>query len=353
MSITMRQATDYKKILRHEHLDCSNRPFDILEIGVPLGIDLPADLRDAWLKAGNDLAAKQKVADAYQKWVSQFASESLDNYLKAIVDHVLPVMQTQEHLYLATKHRIEDAQDDNIIGMMLRFAPQLHRRNGLTIQQVIDPVQQACAEAPFPVRLVVCALRHENGRLAWHLANAVIRNPLVTTFDLAASETLFPGVLPWYAKQARRVALSGKEVEIHLGETQVITDADHEALDQIVKGTHQEERGVNLAHGAHGDSGDKQAQHCVTSNLVTKAVKDLASHPIDRNFRAGKKVTVDTDGTLFTSTTLSREYFIISQQFGWGPEEFFKCNMNALDGFPIDPCQLNDMERQIRKSYGF
>jgi adenosine deaminase len=343
MKLTLTEAQALPKVISHEHLDCSLRPLRILDLGMKLGTRIPKRFKNAWIAAGNDAAAQAQVAQAYQDSVSQYASESLTNYLQAILDHVIPVMQTQDNLYLITKERIEDAVADGIIAMKLRFAPQYHRLQGLTLQQVVDPVAQAVSEAPFPVRLVVCSLRHENGRLGWHLANLTIKNQLTSTYDLAADETKIPGVLKWWARQAKRVTAAGKQVTCHLGETEAITDEDHRLLDEIGC--------TELGHAIKGDPRDKLCTVCVTSNIVTHQVASAALHPIDIMYRSGRKVTIDTDGTLFTKCTASSEYKLLADTFGWGYEEFLRCNLNALDHFPVDAAQRETIRERLLAAY--
>jgi adenosine deaminase len=343
MTITLEHARALPKVISHEHLDCSLRPATILELADKLGVKIPPQFLNAWRAAGSDPGKRAAAVELYQASLTQYASASLDNYLKAIVKSVLPVMQTQDHLYRITRERIEDAVADGIIAMKLRFAPQLHRNNGLTLQQVMDPVQQAVSESPFPVRLIVCALRHENGRMAHQLANLTIKNPYATTFDLAASETLFPGVLKWWVPQAKRVAAAGKQVTCHLGETQVITDEDHDLLDSIGC--------TELGHAIKGDPRDKLCTVCVTSNLVTHQVPDAASHPIDAMYRAGRRITIDTDGTLFTRCTASSEYKLLADTFGWGNRHFLRCNLHALEHFPVDAVTKTEILDQLLAAY--
>jgi adenosine deaminase len=335
-------ARRYGKVISHEHLDCSQDPGTNLELLIKVGGPVPERFVRRWhaTTAGTPQRA-QLIAD-YQQWLAGFARGSLDNYLQAI-DYVLQTMQTPESLYRVTKERIEAGDADGILAMKLRFAPQLHRRQGLTLQQVIDPVQQAVSEAPYPVRLVICSLRHENGRLGWHLANAVIRNPLVTSYDLAGSETMFPGVLKWWARQAARVNAAGKQVLCHIGETNPITAEDHAALDAIGC--------TELGHAIKGDPRKKLCTVCVTSNIVTHQVADAASHPIDQMLRAGKEVAIDTDGTLFTGTTASDEYKLLAETFGWGPQEFLRCNLAALAHFPVSDAERRELEARLKESY--
>ena len=47
---------------------------------------------------------------------------------------------------------------------------------------------------------------------------------------------------------------------------------------------------------------------CLTSNLQTGVVPELAAHPLPRLLRAGVRVTVCTDNTLFSDLDAPGEY---------------------------------------------
>src|ERR1700761_9344619 len=87
------------KVLLHEHLDCSVRPYTILDImhrtnNIPA--DIPADILYLW--QGKQLddslssrvfnaaleASREKASELYRKWIIQFACQSLWHYVTAI-----------------------------------------------------------------------------------------------------------------------------------------------------------------------------------------------------------------------------------------------------------------------------
>jgi adenosine deaminase len=341
--LTLAQMQSLAKIVHHEHYDCSIRPEHVLGVGTALDLNFPAQYKEAWRNASDNSLFQAQATDQFQGWIHSKANHSLTDYLSILWEVVLPTLQTADDIYRTAKWRIDDAAIDGMSFLKLRFAPQLHQRNGLKLQQVIDPLQQAVSEAPFPVRLAICSLRHENGRLGRRLADAVIRNPLVSTFDLAGDESKFPGVLPWWAKQARRVALAGKQVTCHIGETNLITDQDHAALDEI--GCSE------IGHGIQGDPRTKMCTMCVTSNLVTHLAASPDQHPIDRMYREGKTINVDLDGTLLTRTTLSQEYLLIHQTFGWQLADFFNCNINGWHHVTLDYNSKRQVAAQLIASY--
>lgn len=77
---------------------------------------------------------------------------------------------------------------------------------------------------------------------------------------------------------------------------------------------------------------------CPSSNIVTGQVADFARHPIDKLYRSGCRVTVNTDGTLFTRSDLSNEYLLLQKHFGWAETDFKTVNLTALaaSSFPAD-----------------
>jgi adenosine deaminase len=69
---------------------------------------------------------------------------------------------------------------------------------------------------------------------------------------------------------------------------------------------------------------------CPTSNVQTNTFDTYADHPIDKLYRAGISVGVNTDARTISNITLSQEYAKLHQTFGWDTEDFFHCNRNAL-----------------------
>src|ERR1700679_930268 len=96
------------KIQIHEHIDCSLRPYTMLDMWSDIGfgtskLAFPPEIVALWQGVGQDkLPANQRgafvtksrrqAAKLYSDWVSSFAKESLNNYLAAIINQVLPLM---------------------------------------------------------------------------------------------------------------------------------------------------------------------------------------------------------------------------------------------------------------------
>ncbi|MBZ0189580.1 MAG: hypothetical protein K8F91_25260 [Candidatus Obscuribacterales bacterium] len=344
------------KILIHEHLDCSTEPLWMLSRWEQIGFDkarmpFPQDVVTAWLdsKALSGWARRRQRALAvnrYQKFIASYARMSLANYVQAIVDHVLPLMQTQDDLYEITSDRIKAAVKDGIIGMELRFAPQLHTMGGLSLDEVMKPVIEAVETSPFPMKLIICALRHEDRDMAFRLADLCLAyRRHVGLFDLAADEELNPGVLPWWIEAAEYLRTKSKgrtDLTIHLTETRKATARDKEMIRR-----HKIRR---IGHGIQ-DDWSQFLEVCPTSNEVTGQVASYQDHPIDRFLKQGKLVTVNTDGTLFTEVQLSDEYRKLQEHFGWGDREFLQVNLNAVEASSFSKKMKSQLRGQLRRGY--
>ncbi len=338
------QMLTLPKVLLHEHLDCSLRTQTMLEFWQEDLWKVPANFPASVIELFKTGRQKEAAA-AYQAFLCTEASRSLSNYVRAIVHHVLPLMQTKARLARIAKERVEDAVSDGICGMELRFAPQLHTAGGLSMDEVMDAVRQGVASAPIALRLILCTLRHESASMAAKLCDLAIANKdIVGVFDLAGDEKANPGVLRWWAREAMRAREHGILVDIHLWETDEPTDEDLVRLEEFEI--------TRLGHGMRGErQGERILEVCPSSNLVTGQLASLAEHPIDRLFKQGKRVTVNTDGTLFTSSDLSNEYLLLNKHFGWGNSEFLAVNKTAAEASSFTRKEKEEILTRLENSY--
>lgn len=344
------------KISWHDHLDCDPRHATILDLADQVGFDkfqslpFPQDIIDDVIASRGDVEARRAVTARYAAFISGHASASLANYVQAVVHHVLPVMQTHDQLVRVTRERVEDAVRDGIIAAKFRFAPQLHTMQGLTLNEVMEAVIEGLKDSPIPVRLIVCALRHENGRMARRLADLCVRykthngKPMVSHFDLAGDEKAFPGVPLWWAKQAKRAKAGGVNPTIHIWETNEPTAQDVRRLKDL---------GVKvLGHGWRGEEqGRMVCTCCIHSYITTGQITHAREANTDRLYRAGKLVCVDMDGSTFTLADLTDNYVTLHETFGWGDAEFHRCNSVALKYSGFTAAEKRELQKKLDAGY--
>ena len=70
---------------------------------------------------------------------------------------------------------------------------------------------------------------------------------------------------------------------------------------------------------------------CVTSNLRTGVCPNLADHPVRRYFDEGLMVTLNTDDPAMFGTSLSREYQLVQENFGFSDEHLRELARNSFE----------------------
>ena len=168
------------KVLLHDHLDGGLRPSTIIELAKDLGVTTLPTYNATEL--GNWMTATADRKD-------------LELYLEAF-SHTLSVMQTQDSLYRVAAECAEDLADDGIIYAEVRFAPELHLANGLTVTQVIESVLDGFKSGSegrgIIVNTLICAIRSRT-RSKEMMEHALhFRSKGVVGFDIAGPEIGYP-----------------------------------------------------------------------------------------------------------------------------------------------------------------
>jgi len=77
---------------------------------------------------------------------------------------------------------------------------------------------------------------------------------------------------------------------------------------------------------------------CPTSNVRTRVVESMGDHPFRRFDEAGIIVTVNSDDPALFGTSLTNEYGVIAETFGYGRDDLERLSLNALQAsfLPVD-----------------
>lgn len=86
---------------------------------------------------------------------------------------------------------------------------------------------------------------------------------------------------------------------------------------------------------------------CPGSNVALGAVPGWQAHPIARIADAGVRVTVSTDDPPFFHTTLSHEYQMLAETFGWAEPEFRQMNLWAVDAAFCDETTKTRLRKDL------
>ncbi len=76
---------------------------------------------------------------------------------------------------------------------------------------------------------------------------------------------------------------------------------------------------------------------CLTSNLRTGVCKNIAEHPVKSYFDQGMMIILNTDDPALFKTTLSREYQIAQENFGFTDEHLRELARNSFEASFLPP----------------
>jgi adenosine deaminase len=330
------------KVSLHDHLDGGLRPATVIELGEQIGLDLPAT-----------------DAIALGRWFGEKSnSGSLVEYLKTF-DLTTAVMQTREGLTRIAREFVQDLGADGVVYGEVRWAPEQHLTQGLTLDDTVDAVQEGIDQGIDDVRAtgarirvgqLITAMRHNDRGL--EIAELAVRHRDrgVVGFDIAGPEAGFPA-------SNHRAAFDYLASEffpatVHAGEADGLDSIRSALLDgRALRLGH----GVRLAEDITVERQDDENTYVTlgslsqwvkdreialetspTSNLQTGAIAawgtDILDHPFDLLYQLGFRVTVNTDNRLMSGTTLTRELSILADAFAYDRTDLEIFQLNAAAG---------------------
>ncbi|MEZ4386590.1 MAG: adenosine deaminase [Candidatus Krumholzibacteriia bacterium] len=318
----------------HVHLDGSLRPATVLDLA--RAVPAPVPLRTE----ADVMAACRAPAEC----------SSLEDYLK-VFDVTLALMQTETALERIAFELAEDAHHENVRLLEVRYAPVLHQRDGLDLDQVVAAVARGLGRARrrYGIRCgqIICGIRHltpassvELARLAtrWHRRGVI-------GFDLAGAELGNPAREHLEAFEIVRAA--NLSVTVHAGEA-FGPASIHQALH--FAGASRLGHGTRLIEDpdlmAWVNDFRIPVELCLASNVQTRAVSTLQDHPIGRYLEAGLRVTLNTDNRLVSDTTVTNEYALAVEAFDLDLDDVLGL---VLNGFKAAFLPLADKRRLIEQ----
>lgn len=287
-------------------------------------------------------------------------------------------MQTREALIRVAREFVEDLAEDGVIYAEVRYAPEQHQRQGLSLDDVVDAVQegldQACEELnseghPMQVGQLLIAMRHADNGV--EIAKLALRHRGhgVVGFDIAGAEEGFP---PSRMKEAFDLLAENLfPTTVHAGEAAGL-DSIKDAI--LVGRAQRLGHGVRVAEdieiefGGVDEDGEEVGEDtglvslgpvanwvrergipleiCPSSNLQTGATAEfgegIESHPIDLLVQTGFNVTISPDNRLMSGTTLSDEFELLVEAFDYDLEDLLDLTLNAAEAAFV-PLEMREL----------
>lgn len=304
MTVTRDLIQRMPKCELHCHLDGSMRVETIIDLAERQGVRLPS----------HDPAELRRI-------LVQDEAASLVQYLKAF-DVTLSVLQDSESLRRAAFELIEDCARENIVYIEVRYSPLLHQRKGMKLTEIVESVLRGLkqGEAEFGIKwgLIICGMRSTHPKYTMQMAELCIayKHLGVVAFDLAGAEGGNPAAD--HADAFQIILNNNVNVTIHAGEAYgppSIAQALHSC------GAHRLGHAVRLKED--GDLLNYCCDHripleiCLTSNVQTGAVPELAQHPLRFYYDFGLRVCINSDNTLMSGVTVTDELYKAHKVLGF------------------------------------
>lgn len=255
---------------------------------------------------------------------------SLTEYLRGF-DISLAVLQKEYAITRAMFEVCEDAAQDGIAYLEVRFSPILHTKNGLSLSSVMNAVIKGKEMAELMisprivVRIIVCGMRQMDPSVSARLAEIAWRykSQGVVAFDLAGPEDGFSSKV--HREAFHIIHKNLLYCTLHSGEAdgwKSVSEAlRHCGAQRIGHGVRARENPDIIQFLA---TNRIPIEVCLTSNIQTKAVKSRDDHPVREFFDAGLVVVPCTDNVTVSGVTLSEEYLKLQESFNFTPAEIVR-----------------------------
>ncbi|HTC70914.1 MAG TPA: adenosine deaminase [Acidothermaceae bacterium] len=308
----MDAVASYPKIELHVHLEGTVRPHTLLDMARRNDLPLPATTVDELKK----LYEFTDFAHFIEVWIlTTNVMRTADDFRQIVVDYAA------------------EAASHGAVYLEAIFSPIERVARGVSWDDLFegycDGAQQAEEEHGVVVRLTPDSYRGADVEATEELATRAIkyRDRGIVGLGLGGPEANYP---PEPYTKAFEIAKAGGLASVpHAGES-----AGADSI-RATMGALQADR---IRHGIRAvDDPDLMAELkdkrivldvCPTSNLRTRSVADLASHPLPRLINAGIACSLNTDDPAMFGTDLGTEY-AIAQHLGVRPKELFDAGLQG------------------------
>ncbi|MCI5992420.1 MAG: adenosine deaminase [Clostridiales bacterium] len=329
------------KIELHLHLDGAIPPETMWTLAKQKRVPLPADT----------------LEDFKTYLVRSADCRDVNEYLKRF-ELPLQLLQDRASLVRVTRELIGVLAGQGHIYDEIRFAPQLHCREGLSQRDAIEAVLQGRAQAlndhpEIKNGILLCAMvvGPETVNMQQNLETVrLCREYLgmgVVGLDLAGAE----GIVP--LRNFRPIFDLARELDVpytcHAGDSQgpdTVKDALGFGVRRIGHGHHVYdapelwpqlmENGVTL-------------EICPSSNIQCRTQPSYAEHPAKKLFDAGVRVTISTDNMTLAATDLDGEYTHCVEEMGFSEKDLVQMNIYAAEAAFLPKEERQALAEALRK----
>lgn len=311
---------DLPKIDLHRHLEGSLRLKTVVELAQEHGVNLPS----------YDIEQLRPLVQV------TYDPPDFDRYLAKF--HILRrIYSAREVIERVAYEAVADAAADKVRYLEMRFSPSAQAAvHGFsfadTTDWVIAGVKRAQRDFDIKVRLIATLVRHDPFQWAEEITEIIIARQAdgVVGFDLAGQAEEYPA--DPFIQLFKKAKAAGLSITVHAGET-TGPETVREAVTRL--GAQRIGHGIRAVEDSQVCQLLRQEtvalEICPTSNIQTGAVRRFGRHPLKDLYYMGVPVTVNTDNTSVSNTTLTDEYVVAMLGMGVKLPELREMLMTAVE----------------------
>jgi aminodeoxyfutalosine deaminase len=300
-----RMASFYESLEKaelHLHLEGSVEPETLLELDPTLSME--------------------EVSDIYR--YSDFAG-----FLRSYV-WVSKKLSSPSHYALITRRLLERLHEQNVRYAEITLSVGVILWKEQDIEGIYRAIRQETWQSPVEVHWVFDATRQFGPEAAQKVAEIAVANVGngVIAFGIGGDEVRGPA--EWFTEVFAFTRDHGLGSVPHAGET-----TGPEGVWAVLQLNPD-----RIGHGIAAAQDPALMQHlrerniplevCISSNVCTGAVASLEAHPVRRLFDAGVPIILNSDDPAMFHTTLSCEYEIAANHFGFSEAELRMLAANSF-----------------------
>ncbi len=322
------------KIDLHCHLDGSIRPQTMWDI-------LEAEKANPF-KDLDELKANVSVP---------LECSGLVEYLKCF-DYVLAHLQKPEYIKQVAYELGQDAADENVRHLELRFSPILHTVKGATAEEIteaaIEGARESSQDHNISIGVIVCCIREKPTELSTKVAEiaATYKGRGVVGMDLAGDEKNY---LSGIHEKAFRIAREHDiNITVHAGEVM-----GPETIKFAIEVHHAKRigHGLNLRKDAaimdEVREREIAIEMCLTSNVHTKSIDSFEHHPFKYYLNNGIRATLNSDNRLMSNTDMTTEFRRANRYLGLSMDDFKKLIINGAEAAFLPDKEKRNLRKAI------
>jgi aminodeoxyfutalosine deaminase len=311
----------------HLHLEGSVDPATLAELSRRYHTPLPTENNRYDVTGSGDALTEEDVRRLY-------SYKDFNGFLMAFKS-VTERLRTPEDYELVTYRLMQKLRQQNVMHAEVYVSVGVIRWRGQQVEPLFEGMERGRerGQRDFGVSIlwIFDAVRHFGPEAAAEVFDlaARLKDRNVAGVGIGGDEARGPA--EWFRDLYKKAADNGLRLTAHAGETtgpESVWGALNIGAERI---------GHGLAAARDPELLEVMAEKqvpvelCISSNLRTGACPKLQEHPVRSFFENGLMITLNTDDPAMFQTSLTREYEIARQDFGFSDEQLREVARNSFE----------------------